>query len=379
MGCRRLSYDRTLETPLRVVRDEPEKVVVVYWWIELDGETCAERSRSKVVQGWMLPDPAMQFSNPYLGIANNPVSFVDPNGEIAMLLPLIIAGGVVGGAFTQASTGNDDFGQILVGGAIGGAAGAGFGAGAAAAGVAGAGFAGGFISGAAGGFVGGFTSSSLSTWHNGGSFGESLQSDLKSGAIGALISGAIGGVTSGFSAKSKGLDFWTGEFKNNADALEFIKGALVSKDNFITESSLPKIDLGSKNVSEKFRKLFQYLNDNGEYGYKINELIDLKTKFNKSIFREFTDSFFDGGLGQKSHSVNIEFPGTEISGQLRMSYWTDKSLISGGFSYGKTGNWHMLRLDSTTGSHMLELGFNSKSLYRFYTYNYLRMNSNKIH
>jgi RHS repeat-associated protein len=34
---------------------------------------------------WTSPDPAMQFSNPYLGIANNPVNYVDPDGKKAFL------------------------------------------------------------------------------------------------------------------------------------------------------------------------------------------------------------------------------------------------------------------------------------------------------
>jgi RHS repeat-associated protein len=39
---------------------------------------------------WFAPDPAEQFSNPYLGIANNPVNFVDPDGEFAIIAGLII-------------------------------------------------------------------------------------------------------------------------------------------------------------------------------------------------------------------------------------------------------------------------------------------------
>lgn len=33
------------------------------------------------VEGWLLPDPAEQFSNPYLAMGNNPVMYVDPDGE----------------------------------------------------------------------------------------------------------------------------------------------------------------------------------------------------------------------------------------------------------------------------------------------------------
>jgi len=34
---------------------------------------------------WFTPDPAEQFSNPYLAMGNNPVMYVDPNGEIAFM------------------------------------------------------------------------------------------------------------------------------------------------------------------------------------------------------------------------------------------------------------------------------------------------------
>ncbi|MCH2026389.1 MAG: hypothetical protein MK172_11675 [Verrucomicrobiales bacterium] len=36
---------------------------------------------------WAAPDPAMQFSNPYLGIGNNPVSMIDPDGRAAFFYP----------------------------------------------------------------------------------------------------------------------------------------------------------------------------------------------------------------------------------------------------------------------------------------------------
>ena len=40
---------------------------------------------------WTAPDPAMQFSNPYLGISNNPVNYIDPDGEFAIIPALLIA------------------------------------------------------------------------------------------------------------------------------------------------------------------------------------------------------------------------------------------------------------------------------------------------
>ncbi|MFN9801485.1 MAG: RHS repeat-associated core domain-containing protein, partial [Bacteroidota bacterium] len=45
---------------------------------------------------WSVPDPAEQFSNPYLAMGNNPVVGVDPDGRLA--LSILAAGAVIGGA-----------------------------------------------------------------------------------------------------------------------------------------------------------------------------------------------------------------------------------------------------------------------------------------
>ena len=160
---------------------------------------------------WHTPDPAEQFANPYLAMGNNPVMYVDPDGEFAMILPLIVAGGIVAGSFQQASTSNNSFGQLLIGGAIGGAsAAAGFGVGSALSGVVGAGFIGGAISGAGGGFTGGFISGGGSAWYNGASLQDGMMAGLKSGGIAAASAALTGGLIGGISAKNAGLDFLTG-------------------------------------------------------------------------------------------------------------------------------------------------------------------------
>jgi hypothetical protein len=46
-----------------------------------------------------MPYPAMQFSNPYLGIGNNPVMYVDPDGKIVFTSAVII--GAMIGAFAD--------------------------------------------------------------------------------------------------------------------------------------------------------------------------------------------------------------------------------------------------------------------------------------
>ena len=45
---------------------------------------------------WHTPDPAEQFHNPYLAMGNNPVIYVDPDGELVWFVP-VIAGAIIGG------------------------------------------------------------------------------------------------------------------------------------------------------------------------------------------------------------------------------------------------------------------------------------------
>ena len=67
---------------------------------------------------WHTPDPAEQFANPYLAMGNNPVMYVDPDGEWVFLIPHISFGngsfdlgltvgfGFYGGASVQATVGH---------------------------------------------------------------------------------------------------------------------------------------------------------------------------------------------------------------------------------------------------------------------------------
>lgn len=50
---------------------------------------------------WLVPDPAEQFHNPYLAMANNPVSYVDPDGEIAFVIVGAVVGAYIGGAMAN--------------------------------------------------------------------------------------------------------------------------------------------------------------------------------------------------------------------------------------------------------------------------------------
>src|SRR5690554_950777 len=97
MGCRKLTNYEKRATLLRMLPDNDEITVVVVYSIRYNNE--------KVVQGWWLLDPAEQFANPYLAMGNNPVMYVDPDGEfifaavgIGILANALITGAVIGAA-----------------------------------------------------------------------------------------------------------------------------------------------------------------------------------------------------------------------------------------------------------------------------------------
>jgi RHS repeat-associated protein len=77
---------------------------------------------------WLMPDPAGQGWSPYAYCGNRPLVYVDPNGEIAWFIPVII-GAVIGGyqgyqiAEAQGAQGWEMFGYIAGGAVIGGASG----------------------------------------------------------------------------------------------------------------------------------------------------------------------------------------------------------------------------------------------------------------
>ncbi len=64
-------------SPLKVLPENVAITVIVVYSIRYNNEN--------IVQGWFTPDPAEQFSNPYLGIGNNPVNGYDPNGEFFII------------------------------------------------------------------------------------------------------------------------------------------------------------------------------------------------------------------------------------------------------------------------------------------------------
>ncbi|MFN8863914.1 MAG: RHS repeat-associated core domain-containing protein [Flavobacteriales bacterium] len=162
---------------------------------------------------WSVPDPAEQFSNPYLAMGNNPVIGVDPDGQWVHILVGAVVGAVVntvvhwdeitaGGQFNW-----EEFGKAAGLGAAAGAVTA-LTAGGLTAVAGGAG---------AGGFASGFVTGAFSTTAgnivlsegNHVAFGDPRWTAGQY-ALSAGIGGVVGGVTNGLVSKSHGNGFWTG-------------------------------------------------------------------------------------------------------------------------------------------------------------------------
>ena len=186
------------------------------------------RMYAPVMSGFLSVDQYVQSPgnsqnfNRYAYCLNNPLRYVDPNGELwweAAIVGAII--GTFSNAAAQVMSGNvNTSGQFWVAAGIGAISG-------------GLGGAAGFETGenvskwlgqsigigawrgatigAASSFAGGFTSSSTAAWMQGASFSQGLGAGLKSGGVGALVGGVFGGLDAGYYAKQNGGNFWTGD------------------------------------------------------------------------------------------------------------------------------------------------------------------------
>lgn len=136
---------------------------------------------------WLSVDPKSQFSSPYTGMGNNPVMMVDPDGQLAWFIPIII-GAVVGGTSQGIATSNNGgnfFDGFWKGALVGGVAGA------TGVGVGGAfsGSLGGFGSALAGGTSAGFVGGGLGSAINGGNFLDGAWRGALTGLAGAGLGG----------------------------------------------------------------------------------------------------------------------------------------------------------------------------------------------
>ncbi len=170
---------------------------------------------------WYTPDPAEQFANPYLAMGNNPVMYVDPNGEVVFIIPLvqaIVIGAGIGAVSYTAQVGfsdggfsnweNKEFWKSVGRGALSGAAA--YGIGLANLGAMNANFAHGISQGlvaevTGGDFETGFGSAVFSSFvsatliKNAGNFGENPFANI-----------AASGLAGGIGAYASGGDFWQG-------------------------------------------------------------------------------------------------------------------------------------------------------------------------
>lgn len=285
MGCYQLPY---LEEPVLQIAPQEEKIAplkVVYRSKSLG----AERT-----QRFYVIDPQGQFANPYNGMGNNPVMYIDPDGEF-VFLPVII-GAVVGAASGTAAgiaageSGLELFGYAFAGAAIGAVSGGvgsavssavstsvsvaygglvGAAAGGAAAGaISGSGFAalngtdigrglwqgalsgfaggavGSYIGGGGGAFLGGATSGGLGTALNGGDLDDVL---LGAGIGGALSYGAFEvSMHSAFQRSDKTLNYKQFRKLSVATQRSFARGrehgGWITEDDVILNSKLGKKD-----------------------------------------------------------------------------------------------------------------------------------------
>ena len=169
-----------------------------------------------VLGRFLSPDPYVQMPdnlqnlNRYSYCLNNPLVYVDEDGEFLH----IIIGAAIGGLLNWASHGfklnAKGLGYFFTG-ATAGAAG-GLTAGIFSAAVGGSvGFASGALIGAGSGFSSGFVGGVGNSLLEGQGLWSGMKSGIVGGGIGFLTGGVVGGITNGFSALKHGGNFWTGK------------------------------------------------------------------------------------------------------------------------------------------------------------------------
>jgi RHS repeat-associated protein len=260
---------------------------------------------------WTAPDPAMQFSNPYLGIGNNPVMYVDPDGEFVFIAAGFLVGAYIGGAMANdhLNPGKWDFqdANTWIGMGVGGAIGA-FGGHALGAAKGKAAFFGKELGSAAaktagkkffGSTVGGMTNS-ISNYDGADDFGLGTLADFGSGFFGAYKGAASGKMFEAIMAGgtsnviSQGIQNWGEEdYGFYQIGQSFVGGALSS----ITGAGFAGVK--AKGIFAGNTKLGKYANSFLNYGSQSTAYDFAYTKQSTFLDRSFGDHlgmFVSGGF-----------------------------------------------------------------------------------
>jgi RHS repeat-associated protein len=171
---------------------------------------------------WLAQDPKSQFSSPYNGMGNMPTVSVDPDGQLAWFVPIIIGAALNVGS--QAIAGNiDNFWDGLGFAAVGGLAG--YLGGISPAGI---------LPGAGFGAASGATIGTLNAAISGDNIGQSA-------LWGGITGGVLGGVSGGIKAVKESRNLLTGKFKplelkaSDLDLTAVADEALPATDEYLNE------------------------------------------------------------------------------------------------------------------------------------------------
>lgn len=253
---------------------------------------------------FMSPDPLLAMSgdplefNPYVYARNNPLSYVDQDGEFPWL---IIAAAIMGGAMNVVDNwGNiKNFGDALVYFGVGAAAGA---AGALISPF-GAGFIGGFLNGMVSGTASGLILGGGNAAIAGGNVGKGA---LNGAWQGALYGGVIGGLGGGLDAWANGKNFWTGASKNTMPYLEANQAFLTTEGNAMQirperyiEESDPYYQQLLKEARERYpnkagRTELHHIEPKYIGGDPNGPLIELDAAYHQMITNEFRENWHYG-------------------------------------------------------------------------------------
>ncbi|MEZ5017574.1 MAG: FG-GAP-like repeat-containing protein [Flavipsychrobacter sp.] len=210
------------------------------------------------------PDPVIvdntntQDYNKYAYARNNPLKYIDPDGNVVFTTVAIIAFGAFANLAANASNIRSfGDGAMYFGiGALGSFAGSGIAG--AVGGFGYGGFIGGFAGGAAAGSAVGLLRGAGNAWVRTGSLGAGLGAGASSAMTGGVAGGLLGGLSSGLLARSHGANFWRGASLMSAYRQKpHLTGNPVKdpekffKDNFNTKSfsnKQPRFIYGSDDV-----------------------------------------------------------------------------------------------------------------------------------